>query len=119
MNETQNSASHNQQLAQLRLARKLGVKTGVGTGAGNVGILHGESVTEEVKLFIKCGYSLAEAIQCASDNGASFFGMENLGELVVGSKATFLVTRGVVQQLPRKLAYLENIYVDGAPSIFA
>jgi len=44
------------QLAQLRLARKLGVKTAVGTGAGSVGILHGESMAEEMKLFLKAGY---------------------------------------------------------------
>ncbi|NIR94994.1 MAG: amidohydrolase, partial [Gammaproteobacteria bacterium] len=49
----------------------------------------------------------------ASDNGARFFGMENLGVLAVGQKATFLVARGTVQQLPRKLAYLESVYVDG------
>jgi imidazolonepropionase-like amidohydrolase len=106
-----------EQLAQLRLARKLGVKTAVGTGAGSVGILHGESVAEEMKLFIKAGYSLEETIRCASDNGARFFGMENLGALTVGRKATFLIARGSVQLLPRKLAYLETIYVDGAPSV--
>jgi len=104
-----------EQLAQLRSARKLGVKTAVGTGAGSVGILHGESMVEEMKLFIKAGYSLEETIRCASDNGARFFDMENLGALAVGRQATFLVARGAVQQLPRKLAYLENIYVDGAP----
>lgn len=105
-----------EQLSQLRCARELGVKTAVGTGAGSVGILHGESMVEEMKLFIKAGYSLAEAIRCASDNGAGFFGMENLGALAVGRKATFLIARGVAQQLPRKLSYLEGIYVDGAPS---
>jgi imidazolonepropionase-like amidohydrolase len=104
------------QLAQLRLARKLGVKTAVGTGAGSVGILHGESVAEEMKLFIKAGYSLEETIRCGSENGARFFGMEELGALTVGRKATFLIARGTVQQLPRKIAYLEGIYVDGAPS---
>jgi len=105
-----------EQLSQLRLARQLGVKTAVGTGAGSVGILHGESMVEEMKLFIKAGYSLAETIRCASENGARFFGMENLGALTVGRKATFLIARGTVQQLPRKLSYLEGIYVDGAPS---
>ena len=102
-----------EQLAQLRSARKLGVKTAVGTGAGSVGILHGESMAEEMKLFIKAGWSLEETIRCASDNGARFFGIENPGVLAVGQKATFLVARGAVQQLPRKLAYLENVYVDG------
>ena len=104
------------QLTQLRLARELGVKTAVGTGAGSVGILHGESMVEEMKLFIKAGYSLEETIRCASENGARFFGMENLGTLTVGRKATFLITRGTAQQLPRKLSYLEGIYVDGVPS---
>ena len=106
-----------EQLSQLRLARELGVKTAVGTGAGSIGILHGESMVEEMKLFIKAGYSLAETIHCASENGASFFGMKNLGALTVGRPASFLVARGTMQQLPRKLAYLEGIYVDGAPSI--
>lgn len=105
-----------EQLTQLRLARKLGVPTAVGTGAGSVGILHGESLVEEMKLFIRAGYSLAETIRCASANGAGFFGLEKLGTLTVGRPATFLITRGSVQQLPRKLSYLEGIYVDGAPS---
>ncbi|MHB1184288.1 MAG: amidohydrolase family protein [Desulfobulbia bacterium] len=105
-----------EQLAQLRSARELGVKTAVGTGAGSVGILHGESMAEEMKLFLKAGYRLEETIRCASENGAEFFGMENLGRLTVGRKATFLIARGTVQQLPRKLSYLEGIYVDGAPS---
>ncbi|MBU1709979.1 MAG: amidohydrolase family protein [Proteobacteria bacterium] len=105
------------QLAQLRLARKLGVKTLIGSGAGSVGILHGESMVEEMKLFIKAGYPLAEAMCCASENGVRFFGMEKLGVLKKGRAATFLITRGSVQQLPRKLAYLEGIYVDGAPNM--
>jgi imidazolonepropionase-like amidohydrolase len=106
-----------EQLKQLRFARKLGVKTAVGTGAGSVGILHGESMVEEIKLFIKAGYSLEETIRCASENGASFFGMEKLGTLTVGRKAIFLIARGTVKQLPRKLSYLEGIYINGVPSI--
>ncbi|MDH3329387.1 MAG: amidohydrolase family protein [Desulfobulbaceae bacterium] len=105
-----------EQMTQLRLAGKLGVTTAVGTGAGSVGILHGESMVEEMKLFIKAGYSLVETIRCASENGAKFFGMEKLGTLTVGRKATFLIARGTAQQLPRKLSYLEGIYVDGAAS---
>ena len=105
-----------EQMAQLRLARELGVQVGIGTGAGGLGIIHGEAMVEEMKLFMKAGYSLEETIRCGSANGARFFGMENLGALTKGRRATFLVTRGAVSQLPRKLAYLENIYVDGVPS---
>ncbi len=106
----------NAQLAQLTLARQLGVATALGTGAGTLGILHGESMVEEMKLFIKAGYSLPEAIRCASTNGANFFGLDHLGPLTVGRRATFLLTRGTAQQLPRKLSYLEGIYLDGTPS---
>ena len=105
-----------EQLSQLRLARKSGVTTALGTGAGSIGILHGESMVEEMKLFIKAGYSVAETIRCASENGARFFGMEKLGTLTVGRPATFLIARGTVQQLPRKLSYLEGIYIDGMAS---
>jgi imidazolonepropionase-like amidohydrolase len=105
------------QVSQLSLARNWGVTTATGTGAGSIGILHGESMVEEMKLFIKAGYSLVETIRCASDNGAKFFGMEQLGMLTVGGKATFLIARGTMQQLPRKLSYLEGIYIDGIPSL--
>lgn len=101
------------QLAQLQLAKKLGVSTAIGTGAGSIGILHGESMVEEMKLFIKAGWSLEETLHSGSAIGAGFFNMEQLGALAVGQKATFLVARGTVQQLPRKLAYLENVYVEG------
>lgn len=105
-----------EQLAQLRLARELGVSTAVGTGAGSPGILHGEAVVEEIKLFLKAGYSLPEAINCASEKSARFFDLTGLGQLAVGRPATFLITRGTPQQLPRKLSYLEGIYLAGAPS---
>jgi imidazolonepropionase-like amidohydrolase len=105
-----------EQLSQLRLARELGVKVAVGTGAGSRGILHGESLVEEIKLFVKAGYSLEESIRCASKNGADFFGMDQLGQLAVGKKANFLLTRGTVGQLPRKLAYLERVYIAGQSS---
>lgn len=104
------------QLAQLRFAGELGVTTAVGTGAGSAGILHGESMAEEMKLFLKAGYSMEETVRCASKNGAEFFGMEVPGPLAVGRNATFLIVRGTVKQLPRKLSYLEGIYVNGLPS---
>ncbi len=105
-----------EQLKQLSFAKELGLTLAVGTGGGSVGILHGESMVEEMKLFMKAGYSLEEAICCASENGARFFNMTNLGRLCVGRKATFLITRGSVKQLPRKLSYLEGIYINGQPS---
>ena len=106
----------NDQLAQLAFAREQGVNVAIGTDAGSLGVLHGESVVEEMKLFIKAGYSLPEAIRCATANGAQLLGLDDFGLLAKGRTATFLAARGGPAQLPRKLGYLEGIYLNGLPS---
>ncbi|NNK15081.1 MAG: amidohydrolase family protein, partial [Desulfofustis sp.] len=104
------------QLEQLGLARELGVKVAIGTDSGSIGVLHGESMVEEMKLFIQAGFSLSETIRCATDHGARLLGLEELGTLEPGKPAHFLATRGTPAQLPRKLSYLEKIYLHGNPS---
>ncbi len=106
----------NHQIEQLALARELGVKVALGTDAGSLGVLHGESMVEEMKLFKKAGYTLVEIIQCATGNGAVLLGIDDFGLIMPGKIATFLVARGAPAQLPRKLSYLEAIYQDGVPS---
>lgn len=103
------------QLQQLAFARELGVTVALGTDAGSLGVLHGESVVEEMRLFIKAGYTLVEAIRCATCNGAELLDLDG-GLIAVGKPADFLVTRGTPAQLPRKLAYIEGIYIGGEPS---
>ncbi len=104
------------QVQQLRQAKKCGVKIVLGTGSGSSGIIHGDSMVEEIRHFQKAGFTLVESLQCASGNGAQFFSLKNSGMLAVGQAATFIVSRGMVQQLPRKLSYLEDIYINGKPS---
>lgn len=101
------------QLEQMAQARQYGVQLAIGTDAGGSGILHGESVVEEIKLFMKAGYSLVEAIQCASTNGAKLLGIESIGVVAKGRPANFLVARATPAMLPRKLSYLEAIYLNG------
>ncbi len=104
------------QLEQISMARELGVIIALGTDAGRPGILHGESVVKELSLLMKSGYSLPEAIRCASYNGAQLLGIEeDLGLIGKGRPAHFIVARGTPSQLPRKLSYLEAIYVNGNP----
>jgi len=104
------------QLGQLREARERGVRVALGTDSGSIGVLHGEAMVEEMKLFMRAGYSLSEVICCATEQGARLLGLDGLGSLGPGKPATFLVTRGTPAQLPRKLSYLEAVYVDGEPS---
>lgn len=104
------------QLQQLAYAREKGVRVALGTDSGSIGVLHGESMMEEMKLFMRAGYSLSEVIYCASEQSARLLGLENFGEIRVGKPANFLVTKGTPAQLPRKLSYLEAIYLNGKPS---
>jgi imidazolonepropionase-like amidohydrolase len=104
------------QLGQLALARQLGLTVALGTDSGSLGVLHGESLVEEMKLFMKAGYSLAETVRCATGNGARLLGLDDFGLLAKNRTATFLVVRGGPVQLPRKLSYLEGIYRAGEPS---
>lgn len=67
---------------------------------------------------MKKGYSRLEALRCAPAVGTAFFGMENICILQKGRPANFLGSRNTVQQVPRKLAYLEDIFYDGLSSAF-
>ncbi len=104
-----------QQLEQIALAREYGVKVALGTDAGCSGVLHGESVVEELRLFMRAGYSLVEAIECASTSGAQLLGVNDIGPIAKGRPANFIVARATPAMLPRKLSYLEAIYLDGRP----
>ena len=67
------------QLEQVALARELGVKVALGTDSGSIGVLHGESMMEEMKLFMRAGFSLAETIGCATKQGAQLLGCDRFG----------------------------------------
>ena len=106
------------QLEQLSYARSCGVNVALGTDAGSIGVLHGEALAGELKLFVQAGFSLTEAIRCATENGARLLGLEHeYGVIKAGKPAHFIVSRGTPAQLPRKLCYLEAIYINGAPSV--
>ena len=105
----------NHQLEQMALARQYGVTIALGTDAGSQGVLHGESVAEEFKLILKAGYCLPEAVRCATYNGARLLGLEEIGRIAKGRPANFIVARATPAMLPRKLSYLEAIYLNGRP----
>lgn len=104
------------QMEQIALARELGVTIALGTDAGSIGVPHGEAVGEELRLLLKAGCTLAEAIRCATWNGARLLGVDaHLGLIAQHRPAHFLVVRGTPSQLPRKISSLQAIYLDGTP----
>ena len=71
-------------------------------------------MVEEIKLLIQAGYSINEAIRCATANGARLLDIDSkIGFIAKGSPANFIVTRGTTVQLPANLSNIEAIYING------
>jgi imidazolonepropionase-like amidohydrolase len=100
------------QLEQLAIARRLGVTVALGTDSGSPGVEHGAAVIEEMKLLMQAGYSLSEAIHCATVNGARLTGGE-FGLVEPGRPATFLVAQGSPSTLPESLTKIRAVFIDG------
>jgi imidazolonepropionase-like amidohydrolase len=83
------------QLEQIRLARELGVLVAAGTDAGSPGVDHGEALVKEIRLLMTAGFTLEEAVRCASAHGAALLGVrDHTGLLAPGSPATFVAVKG-------------------------
>lgn len=83
------------QLDQIRVARELGVRIVTGTDSGSLGVNHGESLFEELRLLNAAGFTLEEAVRCASSRGAALLGVEeHTGVLSPGNPATFAAFKG-------------------------
>jgi imidazolonepropionase-like amidohydrolase len=100
------------QLEQLAVARRLGVTVALGTDSGSPGVDHGAAVIEEMKLFMQAGYSLSEAIQCATVNGARLVGGE-FGLIERGRPATFVIVEGRPSALPEGLKKVRAVFIVG------
>ncbi|HSO19659.1 MAG TPA: amidohydrolase family protein [Desulfosarcina sp.] len=91
------------QLEQIGLARQLGVTLALGTDAGSPGVHHGHAVKAELALFIAAGFSVEEAVRCASRNGARLMGLRDRGEIAPGMRADFMAVEAPPEQLPEVL----------------
>ena len=102
------------QLEQMALARKFGVPIAAGTDAGGVGVRHGRAFAEELKLSMEAGFGLEEAIRCATSEGARLLGLDDeLGRLVKGMPANFVVVEGPPSGMPESLKKAKAVYVRG------
>lgn len=92
------------QLDQLRKARELGVPIAVGTDAGSLGVHHGYAVKEEIRIFLDAGFSIHEAIHCATSAGARLLGIDGfLGQITPGMPLRCIVVKGSPFDLPDSL----------------
>ncbi len=102
------------QLAQIAAAYEKGVDMATGTDAGSLGVDHGAALREEIAIFMAAGIPLEKVIRCASLHGARLLGLEReMGSLVKGMPATFVVISGPPENLPSSLKGPVFTYVFG------
>ena len=101
------------QIEQVRQAKKAGVRILLGTDAGSIGVHHGSAVIEELKLLMDAGFSIQEAICCATLNSARSLNLGELGLLAPQRPATFIAVKGCPSGLPDHLTKIEGFFVRG------
>ncbi len=99
------------QLEQMTVAKRMGVPIALGTDSGSVGVHHGTALTGELQLLMDAGFSIEEAIQCASFNNATLLGLTRKGSIQKGMQADFLVVEGPPSDLPESLKDIFQIHV--------
>ena len=102
------------QLEQMGRARELGVPLAAGTDAGAFGVRHGIALAEELKLMMDAGFTVEETICCAASEGARLLGVDHeLGRLMPGMPANFIVVNGPPSALPVSLKEVKLVCVRG------
>ena len=91
------------QMDQLRMARELGVPVALGTDAGSLGVHHGTAVREELRILLEAGYTIPEAVQCATKTGAGLLGITDMGILIPGMPASWIAVKGSPSGIPDNL----------------
>ena len=101
--------NYEHQLEQIAFAKRSGVRIALGTDAGSLGVRHGYAVRQELEILMMAGFSLEEAVRCATYNGARLLGLDHLGTLTAGKTATFLAVPGppemLLQHMPQATLY--------------
>ncbi len=102
------------QMEQMGRARELGVALAAGTDAGAFGVRHGVALAEELRLIMEAGFSVEDAIRCATSQGARLLGLDHeLGRLGRGMPANFIVVGGPPSSLPDSLGEVKVVCVRG------
>ncbi len=101
------------QIKQIQMARQIGVRIALGTDAGSAGVVHGQAVIEEMRIFLDAGYPIEKAVRCATHNGALLMNLPRLGQLKENMPATFIAVKGAPSQLPESLNQIKIIYYEG------
>ena len=103
------------QLEQIGLARQIGVPIALGTDAGSPGVHHGSAVKTELALLVAAGFSVEEAVRCASRNGARLMKLADRGKIAPGMWADMIAVDAPPDQLPQTMHRVSFCLSSGRP----
>lgn len=99
-------------VSNLRALREAGATILYGTDFGN--LQEAGIVAAELDLLAESGMSGAQILASGTSVPALWWGIEGLGTIEVGSRASLLVLSGDPEQDPQLLATPEQVWIDGA-----
>jgi imidazolonepropionase-like amidohydrolase len=105
------------QLEQMAFARQAGVMVAAGSDAGSPGVAHGSGLIEELKLLRLAGYTLEEAICCATANGSRLIRPQVSGRIEAGASIPLVMVPGAPDALLENLARARRIDATGDVSL--
>jgi cytosine/adenosine deaminase-related metal-dependent hydrolase len=92
----------------------IGAQILAGTDVGNPFVVPGESLLEELRLFIQLGMGLEEALATATIRAAEALGRDDLGRIRAGARADLLILESDPTQDLRALESLVAVMMDGS-----
>ena len=81
---------------------------------GNGGVLPGFGDQREVELLVEAGFTPAQAIQIASENGATYLGQhDRIGTLAPGKQADLVLIKGDPSKSIEEIENVETVFKAG------
>lgn len=103
----------------VKLLHEKGVKilaaTDANPGSYAPGMSYGTSMHQEMELLVKAGMTPMEVLSSASGKAAEVFGIEHLGTIEKGSRASLVLVEGRPDRTITDTAKIRQIWVDGKP----
>lgn len=102
------------QRAGMRLAIEAGVKIAAGTDAGFQFLPHGDTLIDELELYVELGMEPLAAVRAATSRGAELLGIDDrVGSIRPGMVADLLLVEGDVRDQIGALRRVRMVLVDG------
>lgn len=81
-------------LTKIRKAEEMGIRLGIGTDAGALGVTHGHAYYRELRYFRQAGLSPLSCLKAATIHGAGIIGAEKPVGIALGARPRLIGVRG-------------------------